>query len=47
VTVSQGRPVIFTMDTHVLVSIPTTPGREARQQAAEMAKQRRAAKTKK
>jgi len=47
VTVSQGRPVIFTTDTHVLVSIPTTPGREARQQAADMAKERRAAKTKK
>lgn len=47
VTVSQGRPVIFSLDTHVIVSIPTTPGREARQQAAEMAKQRRAAKSKK
>ena len=47
VVVSQGRPLIFTTETHVLVSIPTTPGREARQQAAEMAKQRRAAKTKK
>jgi hypothetical protein len=47
VTVSQGRPAIFSLDTHVIVSIPTTPGREARKQAAEMAKQRRAVKTKK
>jgi hypothetical protein len=46
VTVSQGRPVIFSLDTHVIVSIPTTPGREARKQAAEMAKQRRASKSK-
>ncbi|HEX3115529.1 MAG TPA: hypothetical protein VHQ48_08625 [Bradyrhizobium sp.] len=46
VTVSKGRPVIFSVDTHVIISIPTTPGREARQQAAEMAKQRRTAKSK-
>lgn len=46
VTVTKGRPVIFTLDTHVIVSIPTTPGREARKQAAEVARQRRAAKKK-
>jgi len=44
VTVSKGRPVIFTLETHLLISIPTTPGREARKQAAESAKKRRSAK---
>ena len=46
VTVAKGRPVIFTIETHLIVSIPTTPGREARKQAAEVAKKRRAAKKK-
>jgi hypothetical protein len=46
VTVSQGRPVVFSLETHVIVSIPTTPGREVRKQAAEAAKQRRATKAK-
>jgi len=46
VTVTNGRPVIFTTDTHVLVSIPTTPGREARNQAAEAARNRRVTKKK-
>lgn len=44
VKASQGRPVIFSLDTHVVVSIPTTPGREARQQAAETARARRVQK---
>jgi hypothetical protein len=44
VTVSTGLPIIFSLDTYVIVSIPTTPGRVARQQAAAIAKQRRAAK---
>lgn len=44
VTVSRGRPVIFSLDTHVVVSIPTTPGREARKQAAETARARRVEK---
>jgi len=47
VTVSQGRPVVFSLETHTIVSIPTTPGREVRRQAAEAAKKRSAAKTKK
>ncbi len=46
VTVAKGRPVVFTLETHLLVSIPTTPGREAREQAAKTAKSRRAAKKK-
>jgi len=44
VTVSKGLPIIFSLDTYVIVSIPTTPGRVARQQAAAIAKQRRAVK---
>jgi len=44
VTVSEGRPVVFSLDTHVMVSIPTTPGREARKQAAETARARRVEK---
>ncbi len=44
VTVGEGRPVVFSLDTHVMVSIPTTPGREARKQAAEVARTRRVAK---
>jgi hypothetical protein len=46
VTVSKGRPVIFTLETHLIVSIPTTPGREVREQAAQAARSRRAAKKK-
>jgi hypothetical protein len=46
VTVAKGRPVVFTIETHLIVSIPTTPGREVRKQAAETAKKRRAAKKK-
>jgi hypothetical protein len=41
VVVSRGMPVIFSLDEHVVISIPTTPGRESRQQAAEAARQRR------
>jgi hypothetical protein len=44
VIVSKGQPIIFSLDTYVVVSIPTTPGRVARKQAAEVAKQRRVAK---
>ncbi|MGC2776454.1 MAG: hypothetical protein WA418_12575 [Bradyrhizobium sp.] len=44
VTVTQGRPVVFSLETHVIVSIPTIPGREARQQAAESARARRVQK---
>ncbi|BAM92247.1 conserved hypothetical protein [Bradyrhizobium oligotrophicum S58] len=47
VTVTQGRPIIFSLDTHVIISIPTTPGREARKQAAETARTRRVEKRKK
>jgi hypothetical protein len=41
VTVSTGMPVIFSLDEHVVISIPTTPGREIRQQNAQAARQRR------
>jgi hypothetical protein len=44
VIVSTGNPIIFSLDKYVIVSIPTTPGREARQQAGAIARQRRAAK---
>jgi hypothetical protein len=46
VTVAEGRPVVFTLETHLIVSIPTTPGREVRREAAESAKKRRAGKKK-
>jgi hypothetical protein len=46
VTVSKGRPAIFILETHLIISIPTTPGREVRKQAAEAAKKRRSAKYK-
>ena len=45
VTLAHGNPVIFSLDTHAIVSIPTTPGRQARQQAADAAKERRAQKS--
>jgi hypothetical protein len=44
VFVSEGLPIIFSLDTYVVISIPTTPGRVTRQQAAEAAKKRRAEK---
>jgi hypothetical protein len=47
VTVTEGRPLIFSVQPYVILSIPTKPGRVARQQAADAAKKRRAAKTKK
>jgi hypothetical protein len=47
VTVSEGQPVIFTLQTYLVISIPVTPARLARQQAADAAKKRRAAKSKK
>ncbi|XUM22686.1 hypothetical protein ACRAVF_04045 [Bradyrhizobium oligotrophicum S58] len=42
VTVSRGRPVVFASDVHVIVSIPTTPGRVVRQQIAKTVRERRA-----
>jgi hypothetical protein len=47
VKVSQGQPIIFSLEKYVVLSIPTTPGRVARQRAADTAKKRRAAKGKK
>jgi len=44
VTVSTGMPVIFSLDEHVVISIPTTPGREIRQQNAHAARERRHAR---
>jgi hypothetical protein len=41
VFVFRGMPIIFSLDEHVVISIPTTPGRTARQQAAAAAQQRR------
>ncbi|HEX9586418.1 MAG TPA: hypothetical protein VGA15_01555 [Bradyrhizobium sp.] len=47
VTVTEGRPLIFSVQPYVILSIPTKPGRVARQEAADAAKKRRAKKTKK
>jgi len=47
VIVSEGRPVIYSTETYVVISIPTTPARVARQRAADTARKRRAAKSKK
>jgi hypothetical protein len=47
VTVSQGQPIIYSLQTYLVISIPVTPARLARQRAAETAKKRRAAKSKK
>ncbi len=47
VAVSEGRPIVFSLDKHVIISIPTTPGREARKQAAETVRARRVEKRKK
>jgi hypothetical protein len=47
VTVSRGQPVVFSLDEYVMVSIPTTPGREARRQASGAASRRRAERGKK
>jgi hypothetical protein len=41
VRVTQGRPIVFSIHEHIIISIPTTPGREARQEAAQAAKKRR------
>jgi hypothetical protein len=43
VTVSTGMPVIFSLDEHLVISIPTTPGREIRRHNAEAARERRRA----
>jgi len=45
VTVSKGTPLIFSEDEYVVIGIPTTPRRQARAQAAELARARRASKT--
>jgi hypothetical protein len=47
VTVSQGQPIIYSVQTYLVISIPVTPARVIRQQAAEAARKRRAAKSKK
>jgi hypothetical protein len=47
VTVSQGQPIIYSLQTYLVISIPVTPARVARKQAAETARKRRAAKSKK
>ncbi|WP_315777971.1 MULTISPECIES: hypothetical protein [unclassified Bradyrhizobium] len=41
VMVSRGRPVVFSSEVHVIVSIPTTPGRVMRQQIAKTVRERR------
>jgi hypothetical protein len=41
VTVSTGMPVIFSLQQHWVISIPTTPGRTGRKQAAATARKRR------
>jgi hypothetical protein len=47
VTVSQGQPIIYSLLWYLVISIPVTPGRVIRQEAAEAARKRRAAKSKK
>lgn len=42
VVVSRGRPVVFSSEVHVIVSIPTTPNRIMRQQIAKTVRERRA-----
>ncbi len=44
VIVYTGRPVIFSLDDHCVISIPTTPGRRVREEAAATARRRRAAR---
>ena len=46
VKVSEGQPIVFSLEKYAVLSIPTTPGRVARQQAAETARKRRAGKGK-
>jgi hypothetical protein len=41
VFVYTGRPVIFSLEEHCVISIPTTPGRNAREEAAATARRRR------
>jgi hypothetical protein len=45
VTVTKGTPLIFSEEEYVVISIPTTPRRQAREQAAQRARARRAPKT--
>jgi hypothetical protein len=47
VTVSEGQPIIYSLQTYLVISIPVTPARKAREEAAETARNRRAAKSKK
>jgi hypothetical protein len=44
---TEGFPLIFSVQAYGILSIPTKPGRVARQQAANAAKERRAGKSKK
>jgi hypothetical protein len=45
--VTEGFPLIFSVQAYRILSIPTKPGRVARQEAASAAKERRAKKSKK
>jgi hypothetical protein len=45
VTVSEGQPIIYSLQTYLVISIPVTPARKAREEAAETARKRRAAKS--
>jgi len=42
-----GRPLIYSVQPYRILSIPTKPGRQARQELAGAAKERRAKKSKK
>lgn len=42
ITITTGHPVIFSLATYFTISIPTTPSRVVREQAAEAARKRRA-----
>jgi hypothetical protein len=47
VTVSEGQPLLYSLQTYLVISIPVMPARLIRQRAAEAARERRAAKSKK
>jgi len=47
ITVTTGRPIVFSLATYSIISIPTTPARMARQQTTDTARKRRATKSKK
>jgi hypothetical protein len=42
VTVTEGRPIVFSLETHTIISIPTIPARVVRQLAADAVRKRRA-----